>query len=244
MTQQARGYQPVQRNKGHESGSQPLPMEGPYVQLAIPPQPGKGSHSPIAFLDRDGVINKGKPGYVNGPDEVVLLEGAATVIGDLNRAGYLVCVVTNQSPIARGLWGPDSLQAIHGELQQQLHLLDPKADINVFLTCPHRFEDRCSCRKPSPGMLFLGHRLLRESDGFEVNLQPMTHAIPTPDVDWWGERPIGPHTLDIMVGDRRSDMGAGWAFGARLYRVHASVGLQAIGTQWMDQADRGEPFQP
>ena len=143
-------------------------MEGPYVQLAVPPQAGKGSRSPIAFLDRDGVINRGKPGYVNGPDEVVLLEGAATVIGDLNRAGYLVCVVTNQSPLARSLWKSDTLEAIHEELQRQLHELDPMADINVFLTCPHRFEDHCSCRKPSPGML-LGHQILRQTEGWLIS---------------------------------------------------------------------------
>ena len=219
-------------------------MEGPYVQLAIPPQAGKGSRSPIAFLDRDGVINKGKPGYVNGPDEVVLLEGAATVIGDLNRAGYLVCVVTNQSPLSRGLWKADTLQAIHEELQRQLHELDPMADINVFLTCPHRFEDHCSCRKPSPGMLFLGHQILRETEAFKAHFQPEVHPIPRPEVDWWGKAPVGYHPLDIMVGDRRSDMGAGWAFGARLYRVHADVGLQAIGTRWMDEEDRGDAFRP
>ena len=55
---------------------------------------------------------------------------------------------------------------------------------------------------------------------------------------------MGHHPLDIMVGDRRSDMGAGWAFGARLYRVHAAVGLQAIGTRWMDEQDRGDAFRP
>ena len=64
-----------------------------------PVRHGEGVHDrmPIAFLDRDGVINKGKPGYVNGPEEVHLLDGAAKVIGDLNRAGYLVC---GHQPIA------------------------------------------------------------------------------------------------------------------------------------------------
>ena len=59
-------------------------MEGPYVQRTGPPREGVHDRMPIAFLDRDGVINKGKPGYVNGPEEVHLLDGAAKVIGDLN----------------------------------------------------------------------------------------------------------------------------------------------------------------
>ena len=219
-------------------------MEGPYVQITGPPGKDERSQSPIAFLDRDGVINKGKPGYVNGPDEVQLLNGAAKVIGDLNRAGYLVCVVTNQSPLARGLWGPQTLQSIHEELQHQLRAEDPMASIDLFLTCPHRFEDRCPCRKPSPGMLFLGHRLLRERTVSEVNWQPSLQPIDHPEVDWWGASPVSPHPMDLMVGDRRSDMGAGWAFGARLFRVHAAVGLQAIGARWMNEADSGDEFQP
>ena len=93
-------------------------------------------------------------------------------------------------------------------------------------------------------MLFLGDKILRQTEVFEVHFQPEIHPIPRPEVDWWGEAPVGHHPLDIMVGDRRSDMGAGWAFGARLYRVHAAVGLQAIGTRWMDEQDRGDAFRP
>ena len=219
-------------------------MEGPYVQRTGPPREGVQDRMPIAFLDRDGVINKGKPGYVNGPEEVHLLDGAAKVIGDLNRAGYLVCVVTNQSPISRGLWGPDTLQSIHEALQALLLSEDTMAHIDLFLTCPHRFEDRCPCRKPSPGMLFLGHRLLREESASDVEWRPVLCPIEHPEVDWWGASPSAPHPLDLMVGDRRSDMGAGWAFGARLFRVHAAVGLQAVGSRLIDEDDPGDGFQP
>lgn len=219
-------------------------MEGPYVQRTGPPREDVHDRMPIAFLDRDGVINKGKPGYVNGPEEVRLLDGAAKVIGDLNRAGYLVCVVTNQSPISRGLWGPDTLQSIHEAVQALLYQEDPMARVDLFLTCPHRFEDRCPCRKPSPGMLSLGHRLLREVPDVEMDWRPALHPIEHPAVDWWGASPEAPHPLDLMVGDRRSDMGAGWAFGARIFRVHAAVGLQAVGQRLADENDPGDGFQP
>ena len=43
-------------------------MMGPYVQVPHPPDGERDGDFPIAFLDRDGVINRGKPGYVNGPD--------------------------------------------------------------------------------------------------------------------------------------------------------------------------------
>ena len=118
------------------------------------------------------------------------------------------------------------------------------AHIDLFLTCPHRFEDRCPCRKPSPGMLFLGHRLLREESASDVDWCPVLCPIEHPEVDWGGASPSAPHPLDLMVGDRRSDMGAGWAFGARLFRVLAAVGLQAVGSRLIDEDDPGDGFQP
>jgi len=77
-------------------------MEGPFVQLDAEFSPKDLLKSPIAFLDRDGVVNRGKAGYVNAPEEVVLLPGAAEAIARLRTAGYIICVVTNQSPISRG----------------------------------------------------------------------------------------------------------------------------------------------
>lgn len=222
----------------------PLNMEGPYVQVPYPLPARAGADTPIAFLDRDGVINRGKSGYVNGPAEVVLLPGAAASIGMLNEEGYLICVVTNQSPIARGLWPPANLGLIHEELQRQLKEEDPRAEIHAFLTCPHRFEDACNCRKPSPTMLFVGHQVLREGAFIETGWEPVNHAVVNPRVNWWAPKPQSPHPLDLMVGDRRSDMGAGWAFGARLYRVPAALGLSFISDRWVDESDLGDTFQP
>jgi len=218
-------------------------MDGPYVQSPVPLNNEHHAGVPIAFLDRDGVLNRGKPGYVNAPEEVELLPGAGVMVGELNRSGYLTCVVTNQSPIQRGLWGPDNLVPIHRELQRLLLDEDPDAYIHLFITCPHRHEERCACRKPSSGMLILGHRLLRVDEQEVVDWRPRLHALERPVVDWWGAKPNSPHPLDIMVGDRRSDMGAGWAFGARLFRVPADKGLIHIEEAWR-QASEGDEFLP
>lgn len=219
-------------------------MDGPFVQMAPSASFQDRTKSPIAFLDRDGVINLGKSGYVNSPAEVTLLEGAANVIADLRRRGYLICVVTNQSPIARGLWGPEALRAIHEEVQSQLYAQNEEAHIDAYMTCPHRYEDRCACRKPSPGMLILGHHLLRLDETDAHSLMPLQHSINRPSVNWWGEKPKPPHALDLMVGDRRSDMGAGWAFGARLFRVPKTIGLGLVGDRLHDDVDFGDDFQP
>ena len=219
-------------------------MEGPYVQVPFPLPARAGPDAPIAFLDRDGVINLGKSSYVNGPDEVILLPGAADSIGMLNDEGYLVCVVTNQSPISRGLWAFGTLALIHKELQRLLKEEHPRANIHAFLTCPHRHEDGCLCRKPSPAMLSLGHDVLRMGVSVETGWEPANFAVVDPRVNWWSAKPSPPHPLDLMVGDRRSDMGAGWAFGARLFRVPAALGLSYLGDRWTDELDSGDAFKP
>ena len=70
----------------------------------------------IAFLDRDGVLNRWSENYINTPDELLLLPDAAKSVGMLKRAGFRICVVTNQSPIGRGIWGHDVLSSIHRKL--------------------------------------------------------------------------------------------------------------------------------
>lgn len=200
---------------------------------------------PIAFLDRDGVLNIGREGYVNEPEELTLLPGAGHSVGQLKRAGYLVCVVTNQSPVMRGLWGLDRLEQIHISLQEQLLAEDSDALLDAVITCPHRRRDNCGCRKPQPGMLALGHRLLRTRDepmleGHNPGLQP----APREAVAWWSAKPHPPHPLDAMIGDRRSDMGAGWAVGARLFHVSAHLGVSSVVNRVVDRHDGGDSFEP
>lgn len=196
---------------------------------------------PIAFLDRDGVLNMGREGYVNGPEELTLLPGAGRSVGTLKRAGYLVCVVTNQSPVMRGLWGLDRLEQIHTSLQEQLLAEDSDARLDAVITCPHRRRDNCGCRKPQPGMLALGHRLLRTHDEPTVSgHKPGLHPVPRKGVAWWSSKPRPPHPLDAMVGDRRSDMGAGWAVGARLFHVSAHLGVSSVVNRVVDEQDVGD----
>ena len=130
-------------------------MEGAVIEVSQLKFPqGISSNGSIAYLDRDGVINIGSPNYINNPDEVILLAGAAESIGKLKRNGFLVCVVTNQSAISRGLWNEFRLAEIHSHMQKLLLSVDKDAHIDLIITCPHRQIDRCNCRKPMPGMLY------------------------------------------------------------------------------------------
>jgi len=219
-------------------------MRGAHVH-AFGPGTVSDVPQPVAYLDRDGVLNVGREGYVNAPDELVLLPGAGRAVGELKRSGYLVCVVTNQSPVMRGLWGLDRLVQIHASLQEGLLAEDAEAVLDAVITCPHRRRDMCGCRKPQPGMLALGHRLLRAPGSSDWHGQrPSLQPVERDTVAWWSPKPRPPHPLDAMVGDRRSDMGAGWAVGARLFRVSAHLGLSSVVNRVVNPDDEGDPFEP
>ena len=201
-------------------------MKGPVID-------GEGwAKGPIAFLDRDGVLNYGREGYVNNPSQMNVIPGAGHAIAQLRESGFTICVVTNQSPIMRGLWGVEQLHTIHEELRKQLLNENKDAVIDMILTCPHRNRDRCGCRKPWPGMLRTGHELLRN--------QRVLHS----KIDWAGSKPNSWNPLDTMVGDRKSDMGAGWAVGARTFEVSSQQGLPQVINRVLDRLDSGDDYDP
>lgn len=187
---------------------------------------------PIAFIDRDGVLNYGRNGYVNHPQELQIIPGSGKAIARLRSKGYAICVVTNQSPIMRKLWPVERLHAIHAALREQLLDEHPEALIDVIITCPHRNRDRCGCRKPWPGMLVKGNNLLRN--------ERRTNG----SIHWAGAKPKPWHQLDAMIGDRKSDMGAGWAVGARTFEVSDRLGLPQVIERVLDDSDQGDDYDP
>jgi len=221
-------------------------MEGAVIEVSQLKFPqGISSNGSIAYLDRDGVINIGSPNYINNPDEVILLAGAAESIGKLKRNGFLVCVVTNQSAISRGLWNEFRLAEIHSHMQKLLLSVDKDAHIDLIITCPHRQIDRCNCRKPMPGMLYLGHAQLRD----DLSLPNGLHVdIKIPEnvgrINWWKNKPSPINQFDFIIGDRKSDLGAGWARGIRLFKVNPNIGMVEVIDRVLDFTDNGDAFQP
>lgn len=115
------------------------------------------------FLDRDGTINH-KNGFIDAPEQLELLPGVAEAIGQLNRTGWLACVVTNQPVVARGLCSIAALEVIHAKLTTLLG--QEGAYVDGIAHCPHhpdkgypgedpRYKVPCHCRKPGTGMIDL-----------------------------------------------------------------------------------------
>ena len=102
------------------------------------------------LLDRDGTINE-EIGYVLHADELRLLPGVAEALRELRDLGLGFVVVTNQSPIGRGMLDPEGLEAIHDRLRELLAASGVTLDrIEV---CPHRPDEGCACRKPGTLMV-------------------------------------------------------------------------------------------
>jgi D-glycero-D-manno-heptose 1,7-bisphosphate phosphatase len=111
----------------------------------------------FVILDRDGTINE-EVGYVLHPAEMRLIPGAAVAIHRLRELGLGIVVVTNQSPVGRGLLTEQRLGDIHDRLRDLL--ADEGASVDDIEFCPHTPEEGCACRKPGTQMVERAARLL------------------------------------------------------------------------------------
>ncbi|MEE1942103.1 HAD-IIIA family hydrolase [Streptomyces sp. TRM 70361] len=105
------------------------------------------------LLDRDGTLVEDVP-YNGDPELVRPMPGAVEAMALLRSRGVPTAVVTNQSGIARGLFGWDDMGRVHARIDE---LLGP---VNVWAVCPHGPGDGCACRKPAPGLVLDAARRL------------------------------------------------------------------------------------
>jgi histidinol-phosphate phosphatase family protein len=111
------------------------------------------------FVDRDDTLNKDCP-YCRKPEDIELLPTVAEGVRQLNDAGLLVLVVTNQSGVGRGFFSEDELAAMHHKLQRDL-IDQAGAHVDRFYYCTHLPDSGCPDRKPNIGLLLRGERDLR-----------------------------------------------------------------------------------
>ena len=150
------------------------------------------------FLDRDGVINKELGDYVYRLEDLELNEDVEDSLLKLKSHGYLLVVITNQSGIAKGIYGHKEVDTIHASIAESLSAKG--IDIAAFYYCPHHPDfSNCLCRKPGSVMV--------EKAMARFNIDP---------------------TSSYFVGDRDRDVEAGEAVGVKGVKIEANTGLQPL----------------
>ncbi len=113
----------------------------------------------VAFLDRDGVINKNNlnNGYIGKIKDFKLLPGSLKAIVYLKSLNFKVVLVSNQSGVARGYFKISDVNKLHKYLQDLLKKKDSKLDKILF--CPFHKDGKVKkykkisvLRKPNNGM--------------------------------------------------------------------------------------------
>jgi D-glycero-D-manno-heptose 1,7-bisphosphate phosphatase len=102
------------------------------------------------FLDRDGVINLNKEGYIHRIEDFEFVPGAIKGLKLLSDTDYKLIIISNQSGIARGYYKRSDVEKLHAWMLQQLK--ENGVHIDSIYYCPHGPEDGCHCRKPKIGM--------------------------------------------------------------------------------------------
>ena len=87
----------------------------------------------LVLLDRDGVINEEKDGYVRCPKDLAMIPGSVEAIKILNKANLLSVIVTNQGAIGREIIDIEVLNKIHDKLNRTLERSG--ASVNEIIFC-------------------------------------------------------------------------------------------------------------
>ena len=155
------------------------------------------------FLDRDGTINIEKD-YLIETADFEFIPCVPEALKQLQQAGFLLVVVTNQSGIARGYFNQQQVENLHHHLGILLESYG--VDLAGIYYCPHHptvglgeYLCDCQCRKGKPGML------LKAAKELNIDL-----------------------SKSFMIGDKYADIQAGCAAGCETYLVKTGHGQSNI----------------
>jgi D-glycero-D-manno-heptose 1,7-bisphosphate phosphatase len=154
---------------------------------------------PAVFLDRDGTMVH-DVGYLSRLEDLQWFPWTIEAIRLLHRAGFLLCVTTNQSGIALGFCTDAFVRRVHDEMSAAIDAAGGRID--GWFYCPHHPQAAidalrvdCDCRKPRPGMI------RQAQERFEIDLD-----------------------RSFVIGDKSADVGLAQAVGARGILVRTGYG--------------------
>jgi D-glycero-D-manno-heptose 1,7-bisphosphate phosphatase len=158
---------------------------------------------PAVFLDRDGTMVH-DANYLRQIDQLRWFPYTVDAVRLWNRAGYVVCVTTNQGGIGLGLLTEEFLQRVHDDMDAKF--ARGGAHIDGWFHCPHHpralsegLRAACDCRKPGPGMI----RQAAARFGIDV-------------------------ARSFVIGDKLADLGMAANAGALAILVRTGTGEDAI----------------
>jgi len=157
--------------------------------------------SKAVFLDRDGTLNE-DPGYLGNPELLKLYPGTSKALSILKqKLGIKLIVISNQSGVARGLITIEMVESVNHRLNDLLK--EENVEIDAFYYCPFHpdfsTEEECSCRKPSPELIF------KAAKDFNIDL-----------------------TSSYIIGDSVSDVECGHNAGIKTILVKTGYGTESI----------------
>jgi D-glycero-D-manno-heptose 1,7-bisphosphate phosphatase len=116
------------------------------------------------FLDRDGVVNLDS-GYVHRIEDFRFTPGIFELCQAAQQRGYAIIIVTNQSGIARGLYGGAEYRRLTDWMRAAF--AEAGVEIAAIYQCPYhptqglpQWRRAHPWRKPEPGMILDAARAL------------------------------------------------------------------------------------
>ncbi len=106
----------------------------------------------VIILDRDGTVVIDR-GYLDNPDGLEFLPGAAEGLRSLHSQGYRLVVITNQSGVGRGYFPIERVDEMNARLNRMVE--EAGARLEAIYVCPHAPDAGCDCRKPGLGLMML-----------------------------------------------------------------------------------------
>ncbi|MEO6047457.1 MAG: bifunctional histidinol-phosphatase/imidazoleglycerol-phosphate dehydratase HisB [Candidatus Kapaibacterium sp.] len=147
----------------------------------------------VVFIDRDGTLIVEPPDQqIDSLEKLELIPGVIHGLAMLARNGYDLVMVSNQDGLGSLAYPASAFDIVQLKL---LRILEGEGiRFTEILICPHTAADRCSCRKPLPGLLddFLS--------GNQIDME-----------------------RSCMVGDRETDVLLGRAIGCRAILLGKSM---------------------
>jgi D-glycero-D-manno-heptose 1,7-bisphosphate phosphatase len=135
--------------KGGGSMQKPT-LEFPSGDNAIIYRGLKPDSKCAVFLDRDGTIIEDRD-YLSRPEEVVIFSGVAAALKQLQDAGFLLFIVSNQSGVGRGYFTLAEVEKVNRHLAAELGRAGVRFE-KIYIA-PEAPDQPSRGRKPSPQFL-------------------------------------------------------------------------------------------